>query len=135
MEKANNYQIAGQHYREVNPDYQHWDLVADTGMGYFEGQITKYIARWRLKGGRQDLEKAYHYFTKLRELLTERRLFPSVANRPGTFTQQAALIKFFRNRETTVEENTIFHVLVSYRNLSGLEPLETVFQQLLKEAK
>lgn len=46
--------------------YIHWDLVARTGMGYFEGNATKYLSRWRKKGGRADLEKALHYVEKLR---------------------------------------------------------------------
>lgn len=48
--------------------YIHWDLVVDTGMGYLEGNATKYVSRWRKKGGRADLEKAVHYVAKLREV-------------------------------------------------------------------
>src|SRR5690606_39595350 len=42
--KANEKQVAGNHYRSK---IQHWDLVRTTGMGYFEGQITKYVSRDR----------------------------------------------------------------------------------------
>ena len=31
------------------------------GLGFCEGNIVKYISRWRLKNGRQDLLKARHY--------------------------------------------------------------------------
>lgn len=62
---ANQRQVAGTHYRA---SYQHWDFVADTGMGYFEGQITKYVSRHRKKNGPQDLEKAQHFLEKLAEL-------------------------------------------------------------------
>lgn len=47
--------------------YVHWDLVLHCGMGYLEGNATKYLARWRRKGGRADLDKALHYVAKLRE--------------------------------------------------------------------
>lgn len=66
---ANEMQIAGNHYGNRDAKYQHWDLVADTGMGYFEGQISKYVCRWRFKNGKQDLEKALHFAKKMQELV------------------------------------------------------------------
>jgi hypothetical protein len=36
-------------------------------LGFFEGNIVKYITRWRQKGGPRDLEKAKHYIEKLME--------------------------------------------------------------------
>lgn len=47
--------------------YQHWNLVLDTGMGYLEGNATKYVSRWRKKNGLEDLKKALHYVNKLLE--------------------------------------------------------------------
>jgi hypothetical protein len=38
-------------------------------MDYFQGQITKYICRYRDKGGIQDLKKAQHFLAKYIELL------------------------------------------------------------------
>ncbi len=64
---ANSRQVAGSHYQAV---YQHWDMVADLRIGYFEGQVTKYLARWRKKNGLQDLMKAQHFLQKLLELAT-----------------------------------------------------------------
>jgi hypothetical protein len=34
-----------------------------------EGNIIKYVSRWRDKGGVQDLRKAQHYLQKLIEVL------------------------------------------------------------------
>lgn len=62
---ANNRQVGGLHYATK---LQHWDYVADRQLGYFEGQITKYVTRWRKKNGIQDLEKAQHFLAKLYEL-------------------------------------------------------------------
>lgn len=64
MTDANTYQVGGTHYKS---SYEHWDLVLVTGMGYFEGNATKYIARWRKKDGSKDLKKALHYVNKLLE--------------------------------------------------------------------
>jgi hypothetical protein len=55
-------QVGGDHYQS---QYGHWDWVAETGLGYLEGNATKYIGRWRNKGGKKDLEKALSYIKKL----------------------------------------------------------------------
>lgn len=60
---ANERQVGGEHYKtEGKPE--HWDLVITYGWDYFQGQITKYLMRWRLKNGIEDLEKARHYLDK-----------------------------------------------------------------------
>lgn len=60
--RENSYQIGGSHYglRAI----QHWDIVAMFGLDYFQGQITKYVMRWKDKNGIEDLEKAAHYLQK-----------------------------------------------------------------------
>jgi len=62
--RANDTQVAGDHYRTP---IQHWDYVLANDLGYFEGQITKYVTRWRKKNGVQDLRKALHFLEKLIE--------------------------------------------------------------------
>lgn len=62
---ANTRQVGGDHYAS---EYQHWDFVRVALAGrYLEGQITKYVARWRKKNGVQDIDKARHYLDKLAE--------------------------------------------------------------------
>jgi hypothetical protein len=62
-EHPNDRQVAGNHY--VN-QYQHWDMAAEFfGPGYFKGQVTKYVTRWRKKNGVQDLLKAQHFMEKM----------------------------------------------------------------------
>jgi len=63
--EANNRQVGGEHYRT---DIQHWDYVAANNLDYFQGQITKYVTRWKKKGGIKDLEKARHFLDKYIEL-------------------------------------------------------------------
>lgn len=62
---ANDYQVAGIHYRTP---IQHWDFVAANDLDYFQGQITKYVTRWRKKNGIDDLYKARHFLQKYIEL-------------------------------------------------------------------
>jgi hypothetical protein len=62
---ANDQQVGGTHYlRAIQP----WDFIAANGIGFFEGNVIKYVTRWRDKAGVDDLKKARHYLDKLIEL-------------------------------------------------------------------
>lgn len=63
---ANKLQIGGDHY--IGKPIQPWDFIAANRLGYFEGNIVKYVSRWREKGGQADLLKAKHYLEKLIEI-------------------------------------------------------------------
>lgn len=63
---ANDRQVGGAHYQTPS-NLQHWDIVFLFDLGYFEGQITKYVFRWRKKNGVEDLKKARHFLDKLIE--------------------------------------------------------------------
>ena len=63
---ANAIQVGGDHYKAKS--IQPWDFIAANQLGYFEGNIVKYVSRWRDKGGINDLKKARHYLDKLIEL-------------------------------------------------------------------
>lgn len=62
---ANESQIGGQHYKSKG--IQPWDYIHANSLGYMEGNIVKYITRWKDKGGVNDLKKAKHYLEKLIE--------------------------------------------------------------------
>lgn len=44
-----------------------WDFIIDKGMNFLEGNIIKYVTRWRGKNGVEDLKKARVYLDKLIE--------------------------------------------------------------------
>lgn len=61
---ANEQQVGGDHYKtEIQP----WDYIVANNIGYMEGNIIKYVSRWKEKGGVEDLKKAQHYLWKLIE--------------------------------------------------------------------
>lgn len=62
---ANDKQISGTHYS--NKAIQPWDFITSNNIGYLEGNVIKYISRWKEKGGVNDLLKAQHYLEKLLE--------------------------------------------------------------------
>ncbi len=68
MSKANDTQVGANHYREESPEFQHWDWVAREKLDYFQGQITRYVARHKRKDHMEDLLKAEHFIKKYIEL-------------------------------------------------------------------
>lgn len=62
------HQVDGKHYE--SPGVQHWDYVEAMGLGYLEGNATKYICRWGKKYNdyRVDVKKVISYIQKLRSL-------------------------------------------------------------------
>lgn len=64
---ANQKQIGGSHYKTV---IEPWDYIVANNLGYLEGNIVKYVSRYKNKNGLQDLEKALHYLEKLIEVRT-----------------------------------------------------------------
>lgn len=59
-------QIGGKHYKQLA--IQPVEYIHANGIGYFEGNVIKYVSRWRDKGGVEDLHKALHYLQLLMEL-------------------------------------------------------------------
>jgi hypothetical protein len=74
---ANDRQVGGKHYAHDDKP-QHWDLVHLYEWDYFQGQVTKYLMRWKFKHKTreeqlQDLEKALHFLEKYIELERARK--------------------------------------------------------------
>jgi hypothetical protein len=59
-------QVGGQHYQDKA--IQPVEYIHRNHLGYCEGNVVKYISRWRQKNGIADLEKAKHYIDLLIEL-------------------------------------------------------------------
>lgn len=66
MTTALDKQVAGDHYKNLS--IQPVEFIHANGIGYFEGNVIKYVSRWRQKNGIADLEKAKHYIELLIEL-------------------------------------------------------------------
>ena len=71
---ALDVQAGGTHYKEL--PIQPVQYIHANGIGYFEGNVIKYVSRWRSKGGMADLEKAKHYIELLIELETKKTAIP-----------------------------------------------------------
>ena len=56
-------QVGGNHYKGMK--IQPVQFIHANNIGYLEGNIIKYVCRWRGKNGMADLEKAKHYIELL----------------------------------------------------------------------
>jgi hypothetical protein len=63
-------QVEGNHYKDL--PIQPIEYIHANAMGYMEGNVVKYVSRWRKKNGIADLEKAKHYIELLIELENRR---------------------------------------------------------------
>lgn len=67
---ALNKQVGGSHYKDQ--PIQPVEYIHANEIGYFEGNVIKYVTRWRSKNGIADLEKAKHYIELLIDLEKEK---------------------------------------------------------------
>lgn len=58
-------QIGGDHY--TRQKIQPIEYIWANGLGFSEGNIVKYVTRWKYKGGIKDLKKAHHHIALLIE--------------------------------------------------------------------
>ena len=59
MSKALDMQIGGDHY--ANKKIQPIEYIMANDLNFCEGNVVKYITRWREKGGVESLRKIKHY--------------------------------------------------------------------------
>lgn len=65
-ESALKAQEGGSHYKDLA--IQPVEFIHANNIGYMEGNVIKYLVRWRNKNGIQDLKKARHYIDLLIEM-------------------------------------------------------------------
>ena len=63
---ALNTQVGGSHYKDKG--IQPIIYIHANELGFCEGNVVKYVTRWRDKNGVADLRKAIHYLELLIEL-------------------------------------------------------------------
>ena len=61
--KSSEKQVGGKHYLKYK--IQPVEFIIKNNIGFVEGNIIKYILRFKEKGGAEDLEKAKHYIELL----------------------------------------------------------------------
>ena len=61
-----NTQVGGAHYKDFA--IQPVEFITKNNLGFIQGNIIKYICRYKHKNGKEDLEKIKHYVDLLIQL-------------------------------------------------------------------
>jgi hypothetical protein len=59
-------QVSGSHYKQFK--IQPIEFITKNNIPFIEGNVIKYICRWKDKNGLEDLDKVIHYVELLKEL-------------------------------------------------------------------
>lgn len=122
MSAANETQIGGRHYAS---EYQHWDYVQDTLEGrYLEGVFSKYIVRWRRKGGETDLRKAMHVLEKLTEEAETGRISPMQVSTSFSSRVLVNSTQFAQANALSSEEEGILRAVATWGTSTDLRALQ-----------
>ena len=73
---ALKHQEGGDHYAKLR--IQPIEYIHGNQIGFAEGNVIKYVTRWRDKGGIADLKKARHFLDLLIELETREGKVPAL---------------------------------------------------------
>lgn len=125
MSTANDTQVGGNHYKTK---FEHWDLAHELNLGYFEGQISKYITRHRFKKGQEDVEKALHLCQKLIELAMFKNRLPM--HRPASIARMTEYAE--ANRLMPIEFACVM-TICNWGDVSTLQSLHDRIFRLLQQ--
>ena len=126
--ETNKTQVGGSHYR-TRTDMQHWDLMAAHGVGYLEGQASRYVFRWRKKNGIEDLQKARHFLLKIIEV----HLRQKVKESPRVPLENTVL--FVQANKMHPVDGAIFAMILTWQNLQDVQRCIEQVDKLLAAAE
>lgn len=65
-ESSFDTQIGGEHYKRM--PIQPLEFIAKNNLSFFQGNVIKYVIRYKHKNGIEDLKKAKHYIDMMIEM-------------------------------------------------------------------
>ena len=110
-------QVGGDHYKKLG--VQPVEFISVINANFFQGNVIKYITRYKDKNGIKDLEKAKHYLELMKELKpqTDTKLHGdyimaaivnySTSNNLGTLETDIIIATAYKNREESISDENI----------------------------
>ena len=130
MSEANKIQVGGNHYRATD-GLQHWDMIDEYEVGYFEGCASKYVTRWEKKGGLEDLRKAAHYLRKLYERRAEASFVDQLRRRPEV--PVSVITRFAEANGCSLSELRILTYILSWESTQTIDLARREIERLIAE--
>lgn len=134
MSKANERQVGGGHYG--GGKHQHWDIVVEHELNYFEAQILRYVMRCRKKQGLEDLEKAKHFIEKYIEVWHKMQELPTEVirymphDREKEWEDQLAAQKMFQPDGFSGDGSTGYQCIHCRAVIKAYSPLQALERHL-----
>ena len=109
--------VGGDHYKKLG--IQPVELIKVINANFFQGNVIKYVTRYKDKNGIKDLEKARHYLELMRELkpqtdtkLSQEYLLEAIAdysigNNLGDFERDIILSIIYKDGENNIPDENI----------------------------
>ena len=110
-------QVGGDHYKKLG--VQPVEFISAINANFFQGNVIKYVTRYKDKNGIKDLEKAKHYLELMKELKpqTDTKLHGdyimvaivnySTSNNLGTLETDIIIATAYKNREESISDENI----------------------------
>ena len=110
-------QVGGHHYKKLG--VQPVEFISAINANFFQGNVIKYVTRYKDKNGIKDLEKAKHYLELMKELKpqTDTKLHGdyimaaivnySTSNNLGTLETDIIIATAYKNREESISDENI----------------------------
>lgn len=138
MGKALDVQVGGSHYKNLK--IQPVEYIRANNIGYFEGNVIKYITRWKDKNGVEDLKKVIHYTQLLIEFEEKANASKDCGGQCEQFDGQAncdvragVLEGDARRINDTSDVKQERSKFPSYPNQQGIEPIPSITDHIRKE--
>lgn len=120
---ALNKQVGGNHYKRMA--IQPIEFIIKNGLSFCEGNIVKYICRYKYKNGLEDLKKILQYCEIIREFKTV-----------GRGLYRICSSKFSKANNLSIEQGIVVSMISEPLDISlneRLSNIESVVIKLMKE--
>ena len=110
-------QVGGDHYKKLG--VQPVEFISTINANFFQGNVIKYVTRYKDKNGIKDLEKAKHYLELMKQLKpqTDTKLHGdyimaaivsySTGNNLGKIETDIIIATTYKNREECISDENI----------------------------
>jgi hypothetical protein len=125
----NDRGVRGQHY-VTQSGIEHWDWVFTCELDYFCGNASKYIVRWKEKGGVNDLRKALSYVEKLLAIYGDEVISRRRTRTPGMYRATRQLCAAY---DLSSEEAEVIYGLMEWYNYASLQEVAENIRELIPD--
>lgn len=108
-------QVGGNHYAKYA--IQPLEFIVQNKISFLEGNVIKYVVRWKDKAGLQDLEKARHYLDMLIDI--EKRKQLELENKMKLEQEQYKIDFLMELQKSKANQDTKYQYDIAYSQVGN----------------